>query len=86
MSFELWKAKNYLMQTNMPRFQLAHLGSENREHHQSVPAHHRDEEHPKHTLIPLAVGAGLVSFKLQESLDCLLVLSRTFGGWIWGSS
>lgn len=69
------------MQTNIPRFQLAHLGS--------VMYQYRYEHILSWvflTLVSLAVGAYLVSLQLQQALDGLRVLCSTSSVWVGRSS
>lgn len=70
------------MQTNTPRFQLAHLGSKHT-HIVSRSLYDLKNEQARYylwsiierTFIPLAVCTSLVTLKLQKGFDCLLILS-----------
>jgi hypothetical protein len=62
------------MQMKMPKFQLAHLGSID-----TCQLPRPVAVFVSRTLVPLAVCAALVSFQLDQALQCLLVLHRPVG-------
>ena len=68
------------MHTNMPKFQLAHLGSAA---HQFT---HADESPTKLTFISFAVRTSFVPLQFQQALDSLSVLCSALCGWIRGGS
>ena len=60
------------MQTNTPRFQLAHRGSKGSV---CVPTNGGEQ-----TFVSLAVGTGLVGFELDEVLEgCAVLLDAVVG-------